>query len=102
MQTGAEVTAAGQCAGLEAGHELVSRPHLDARAVVVRNRVEGAVEATSAQRDGGLELVPGSADVRELVADADELHRDLVPVDLRELARSGARKAGAFAAGRRR
>ncbi len=39
-----------------------------------------------AQRDHGLELVPGSADVLEPVGDADELHRDLLALDLGELA----------------
>src|SRR6266566_4795397 len=78
--------AAGQSAGLEAVNELVPLSHLDAGAVVVGDRVERAVEVTPPQRDDGLELVPGSADVLERVRDADELHWDLLPLDLRELA----------------
>src|SRR4029077_10018395 len=77
VQAGPEATGARGPAGLQAGRELVSLPHLHACAVVVRDRVERAVEAAPAQCDGGLELVPGSADVRELVADADELNGDL-------------------------
>ena len=40
---------------------------------------------TPAQRDDGLELVPGSTDVLEPVGNAHELHGDLVPLDLGEL-----------------
>jgi hypothetical protein len=81
-----EIAAAGQRPGLEACHEVVSLPHLDARAVVVRYGVERAVEVTSSQRHHRLELVPRSPDVLEPVGDADELHLDLVALDLVEVA----------------
>jgi hypothetical protein len=84
-QAGAEVAAAGERPALEARHELVSLPHLDAGAVVVGDRVVGAVEVASAERDDGFELAPRAADLLEPVRDADELHRDLVALHLAEV-----------------
>src|SRR5262249_18513042 len=81
-----KITAAGQRAGLEAGRELVSLSHLDACSVIARHRIERAVEVTPAQRNDGLELVPGPADVLQPVGHTDELHRDLLPPDFGELA----------------
>src|SRR4029079_5024398 len=82
----AQVAAAGERAGLEPGFELVAVPDLDARAVVVRHRVERAIEVASPQGEAARELVPGAANVRDPVGDADVLRRDLVPLDLGELA----------------
>ena len=59
--------------------------YLDAGAVVVGHRIEGAVEVTPAQRDDGLELVPGAADVLEPVGDADELNGKLFALDFNEI-----------------
>jgi hypothetical protein len=40
---------------------------------------------TAAQGDDGLELVPGARDLVKLVGNADELHRDLLALDLDEV-----------------
>lgn len=84
-QPGAEVPATGKLAGLEVGHELVPFPHLDAGAVVLDDRVEGAVEMAPAQGHNGFELVPRPADVLQPIGDADELHRDPIALYLGEV-----------------
>src|SRR5579862_4296811 len=86
LQPRAEITAARQHARLELGDELVSLPHLDARAVVVRDRIEGTVEVPAVEIDEGLELVPRAANVLEAVGDADALHRDLRALHLDKVA----------------
>src|SRR5207248_38257 len=85
MQPSPKEATAWQRARLQTRHELVSVSHLDARAVAVRDGIEGAVEVAPAQRDHCLELAPRSADVLEPVGNADELHCDLPTLDLGEL-----------------
>jgi len=81
-QTGTQVAAAGQSAGLQAGRELVALAHLDAGAVVLCDRVESTVEVAPMQVDHCFELVPRAADLLERVGHADELHGDLLAVYL--------------------